>query len=252
MKSTTESDYRQRRRDPDTAAMGKRVTFQTTRWNLVRSDQDPEVLGTLISTYWKPLYFFVRQRGFDNETAKDIVQEFMTKLLQRRSFKRADPARGRFRTFLLCALENFIKDRARLASRDKRGGGHRLLAIDFARGESDFAAQVGPSETPEMALNRGWARSLWEQSLKELQAEPAHLEAFKLYLVDASYRRISQETGLQEREIGSVLRRLKGQLKHIIVGHIRETVTNESDLAAEVEEFRALLARPGDGRREIA
>lgn len=235
--------------DSDTNVMGRRVTFQTTRWNLVRADKDNEALGTLITLYWKPLYFFVRQRGYDNETSKDIVQGFLTTLLRRHLFRKADPSRGRFRTFLLTALENYIKDWTKAASRGKRGGGKPSLSLDFHRGETDYALHVSQSETPEMALNRGWAKSLWEKSLEELKGNPADLKAFHLYLEDAGYRKIAQETGLSEREVGSTLRRLKAQLKAIIVGHIRETVSDESELAAEVEEFKALLTRPSGVRR---
>src|SRR5580693_4722180 len=106
----------------DTEMMGPRHSFQTTSWSLVRSVRDVKSLSALIAIYWKPLYFFVRQKGHDNESAKDLVQDFLTTLLSKQTLKKADASRGRFRTFLLVALENFIKDRQKSASREKRGG----------------------------------------------------------------------------------------------------------------------------------
>ena len=106
----------------DTQMMGDQNRFPTTSWNLVRTAKKVEALDTLIQVYWKPLYFFVRQHGYDNETSKDMVQGFLTTLMQRDAFSKADPARGRFRTFLLAALSNFIKDCAKAETRLKRGG----------------------------------------------------------------------------------------------------------------------------------
>jgi len=76
--------------------MGSRNTFQTTSWSLVRSIQDVKALDTLISIYWKPLYFFVRQKGNDNETAKDIVQDFLTSCCRNRRCRRPTRPAGAF------------------------------------------------------------------------------------------------------------------------------------------------------------
>lgn len=227
--------------DKDTTMMGDQPQFPATRWNLVFASRDVKALGSLITLYWKPLYFFIRQHGYDNETAKDMVQEFFTTLLERDSLSKADPARGRFRTFLLVALSNFLKDWSKAANRQKRGGGQSLLSLDFASGEKEFPLVVASGEPPELVLNRTWARSLWEQSLAELQGDAAHLEAFRLHRADASYAVISETTGLSESAAKTAVHRLKGQLRDIIVAHIRETVSNEADLKAEVAEFMTLL-----------
>lgn len=227
--------------DGDTTMMGGPPQFPATRWNLVFASRDVKALGSLITLYWKPLYFFIRQHGYDVETAKDMVQEFFTTLMERNALSKADPARGRFRTFLLAALGNFMKDWSKAANRQKRGAGQLVFSLDFARGEREFPLVVAAGEPPEAVLNRAWARSLWEQSLQELKGDPAHLEAFRLHLADESYAAISQKTGLSEPAAKTAVHRLKGQLRDIIVGHIRETVANEDDLKAEVAEFMTLL-----------
>jgi RNA polymerase sigma factor (sigma-70 family) len=228
--------------DPDTTAMGHQVGFQTTKWNLVQTARNVESLDALISIYWKPLYFFVRQHGYDNETSKDIVQDFLATLVERHSILKADPARGRFRTFLLTALANFLKDWAKAASRQKRGAGRPTLPLDFVQGETDYGLQAAKGDNPELVLNRAWARNLWERSLSELEGEPGHLEAFKLYLGGADYRTITERTGLSEGAATMAVRRLKARIKDIVIRHIRETVSSEEELAAEVAEFKSLLS----------
>lgn len=227
--------------DHDTRAMGDQVRFQTTRWNLVQAVKDLKALEALIAIYWKPLYFFIRQHGYDNETSKDMVQGFLAKLLERDAFAKADPARGKFRTFLLASLSNYLKDWSKAASREKRGGGQVLLSLDFARGEADYAREVAQGELPEAAMNRAWAKSLWEQALVELEGEPLHLEAFKLYLAGVDYKVIAERVSLSESATKSAVHRLKGRLRDVVVSHIRETVSSEEDLQTEVAEFLSLL-----------
>lgn len=235
--------------DSDTKLMGPQSRFQTTRWNLVRSARDRASLDELIRIYWKPLYFFVRQHGHDNETSKDIVQGFLAQLMERQALLRADPSRGRFRTFLLAALRNYLKDWSKAGARRKRGGGRPVFSLDFTRGESDYLLHGGTDETPERLLNRAWAVSLWDRSLTELRAAPMQVQAFKLYLEEKDYRTIAAATGLTEPEVAATLRRLKLDLKNIIIGHIRETVTTADELDAELAEFKSLLSWKPRARR---
>ncbi|HLY12440.1 MAG TPA: sigma-70 family RNA polymerase sigma factor [Planctomycetota bacterium] len=225
----------------DTQMMGDEIRFPTTSWTLVRSSQNVKALGSLVSVYWKPLYFFVRQQGHPNETAKDIVQGFLTMLLERGSLSHADPARGRFRTFLLASLSNFLKDRAKAESRLKRGGDQTIFSLDFASGETEFGREVARGESPETVLHRAWASSLWRHALDELRGDPAHLEAFRRYLADEDYTTICGETGLSEAAAKTAVHRLKGQLRDIVLGHLRQTAASEEDLEIELAEFLALL-----------
>ena len=215
--------------------------FKTTSWSLVRAARHAEALNTLLAHYWKPLYFFVRQRGYDAETAKDVVQGFVASLIERKAIARADPARGRFRTFLLSALTNFLKDWARAESRQKRGAGRIILPIDFARGDREYSVQVAAGEAPERVLKRAWARGLWDQSLSELRGVPAHLEAFHLHLNGADYRTIIQKTGLSEAAAKTAIHRLRGRLREIVLRHVRAHSDSEEDLHSELAEFLSLL-----------
>ena len=226
----------------DTKIMGPDHEFDTTSWTLIRAVGDVNAFDTFVRIYWKPLYFFVRQHGYDNESSKDMVQGFLTTLMQRDAFSKADPSRGRFRTFLLAALTNFLKDCAKAETRLKRGGDQAVFSLDFAQGESEYKLDVAHGEAPETVLNRAWAKNLWKHSLTKLQGDPAHLQAFTLYVAGTDYSTISQKTGLSESAAKTAVHRLKGQLRDIIVGHIRDTVSSESDLEAEVAEFMSLLS----------
>lgn len=228
--------------DTDTRQTANPDQFKTTQWHLVQSADDVKAMDALVRIYWKPLYFFVRHHGHDRETAKDVVQEFLAGLMRRGSILKADPARGRFRTFLRAALLNFLRDRSKAAARRKRKAERRTLSLDFARGETDYALQVTAGESPERVLNRAWARSLWEHALEELKGQPAHLEAFRFYLEDRNYGAIASRTGLSVTAAKAAVHRLKAQLRDIIIGRIRETVNNKEDLKAELAEFKSLLS----------
>jgi RNA polymerase sigma factor (sigma-70 family) len=225
-----------------TRIMGEDVRFHTTSWSLVRSSRNLEVLNALVGIYWKPLYFFVRQQGHDNETAKDIVQEFVTTLIERDAFLKADPARGRFRTFLLSALGNFLKDRARGLARGKRGGGQALLSIDVQSGEKEFVLESRAGEAPERVLGRAWARTLWSRSMADLEGDPAHLEAFRMYLRDAGYEEICARTGLSVAAAKVAVHRLKQRLRDVLLGYLARTAADDAELRADLAEFKALLA----------
>jgi RNA polymerase sigma-70 factor (ECF subfamily) len=226
----------------DTRILGPNHEFDTTSWSLIRAVGDVHAFDTFVRIYWKPLYFFVRQHGADNETAKDVVQEFLTTMLERGSLTKADPSRGRFRTFLLAALTNFMKDRLKAAGRQKRGGDQTILSLDFADGEREYVLEVASGEKPETVLNRTWARTLWKQAITELKGEPSHLEAFQLYLADAGYEEIAKKTGLTPAAAKMAVHRMKGQLRDIVQHYILQTVQDEDELKTEIAEFMSLLS----------
>jgi DNA-directed RNA polymerase specialized sigma24 family protein len=147
----------------DTEILPSQGRFQTTRWHLVRRADDMAALDLLIRIYWKPLYVYLRQRGLERNEAQDSLQDFLAGLTERGSILRATPSRGRFRTFLLASLNNFLKDRGKAALRKKRGGGRPILSLDLCRGEYDYVRHAMAGETPELAFDRAWARSLLDQ-----------------------------------------------------------------------------------------
>jgi RNA polymerase sigma-70 factor (ECF subfamily) len=198
-------------------------------------------MDQLIRVYWKPLYYFIRQKGFDNETAKDIVQGFLADALERKTMFKADPARGKFRTFLLAALTNFIKDWHKSASRLKRGGGQSMLSLDFDDGERQYAIDVASGETPEAALNRAWAQSTLEACILELRGNPLHLQAFRLMMEGAGYAEIGRKTGLGESAAKAAVFRLRQQLRDGVLRRVGRSGQETGDPDRAMADFAALL-----------
>ncbi|MBI4566680.1 MAG: sigma-70 family RNA polymerase sigma factor [Planctomycetes bacterium] len=227
----------------ETEVFGSERRFPKTEWDLLMPAPSPQSIDVLVRRYWKPLYFFVRRSGFDVETSKDIVQGFLANALAHDTISKADPKRGRFRTFMLAALSNFIRDWSRTSSRLKRGGGRRPLSLEFAAVEGEYFRQIASDEdTPERVLNRAWARSLLEQAMAELNGLPMHLKAFQLYLDGECYESIAEKTGLSQTASKVAVHRLRGRLRRIVLNRMAETVDTEADLNAELSEFVELLS----------
>lgn len=216
--------------------------FKDTPWFLVRHSRDVAVLNELLKLYWKPLFFFVRRRGFDHHTSKDIVQEFVTRLFERAAFTQADPGRGRFRTWLLAALTNFLKDWKKAETRQKRGGGVLPDSLDFEKGESEYRLQVPVDASPEEALKKAWARSLLEEALASLEASPAQIQALRMRMDDRGYEEIGAATGMDPAAAKTSTHRLRAQLKGLIEARIRATVADEEEFRAELNEFISLIS----------
>jgi len=226
----------------DTEILGRSKHFVKTSWVLVRSagkggDWDP-----LVRLYWKPLYFYLRRRGLDNEAAKDVVQDFLASLIERRSIEKADPARGRFRTFLLAALDHFLSDLKRRENRQKRGGGAQVLSLDFARGERDYGVEVEGGESPEKLACRAWAHELLDQCLLELDGDPVQIAALRLRLKGADYRQICEHTRLTDAAAHLAVHRLSRAFGEILGGRLRELCGDPQDFEAELSEFMDLIA----------
>jgi RNA polymerase sigma-70 factor (ECF subfamily) len=226
----------------DTELGGERKRFPSTKWGIVRlAARDAASMDSVLRVYWKPLYFFVRQKGFDNETAKDLVQGFLALFIERKAFARADPAKGRFRTLLLASLENHVKDSLKESTRAKRGGGRPLLSLNFDEGEREFVADGDRNESPEFRAGRAWAQSLFAECMNRLEASPPHLLALRLHLAGEGYPEVLRRTGLSESAARSAIHRLYGQFREILTRHLASTAVRADDVPREIEEFISLL-----------
>ncbi len=151
--------------------------FHTTRWSLVAlagSDHSQEAkaaLNELCCAYWMPIYAEIRRRGHSPADAQDLTQEFFARLLRRQAFGRADREKGRFRSYLLAALDFFLADDWREKMAEKRGGGAPVFSLDAEEGESWYREQPAPGPSPAEAFDRGWALILMDRALMALRAE---------------------------------------------------------------------------------
>src|SRR5215213_243311 len=151
--------------------------FATTHWSMVlragRHDTAGagEALARLCKIYWYPLYVQVRRRGYSAHDAQDLTQGFFARLLARETLAHADPGRGRFRSFVLTALKNFITDEWQKSQTKKRGSGKIPISIDVDAAERQLQTDPVNAFSPDKAFDRQWAVVLLDLVLTRLEEE---------------------------------------------------------------------------------
>jgi RNA polymerase sigma-70 factor (ECF subfamily) len=229
----------------ETSLGGPGASFSETLWStVIRARDDGAALGRLIEWYWKPLYFYLRRKGRDIEVAKDQTQAFFAHLIEHRLLDRVEKGRGRFRTFLLAALENFLANEYRIATAQKRGGKLTILSLDFAQAESEYEPAL--AETPGDLYRRAWATSVLKGALEDLGRElGARFHAVCDHLsVDRerpTYRETAQKLGISEFDVANLLHKARTLLGELIVARVRETV--EGDPGDEVGDLLRSVGR---------
>jgi RNA polymerase sigma factor (sigma-70 family) len=232
--------------------------FVTTRWTLVAAaaadSSDPqrqEALGDLCQAYWPPLYAFLRRRGHSPEDAQDLTQGFFARVLERRDFSAADPTRGRFRSFLLSALQHYAINEHERASTVKRGGRVQRLSLDFEEVERTYVLEARHDDSPDRVFNRKWAAISLDRALGRLRDEchtlgkGALADALLPYLTETgqlpAYRTVAEQLGLTEGATKVAVHRLRQRFGAILRLEIAETVLAPADVDDEVRELiRAL------------
>jgi DNA-directed RNA polymerase specialized sigma24 family protein len=235
--------------------------FATTRWSLIAqataadSPEARSALEELCRAYWHPLYSFVRRGGRSPEDAQDLTQSFFARLLEHDYLARADHGRGRFRTFLLTSLRNFLADEHARATAAKRGGGRPILSLDVEEAEAGYlAAAMADDVTPEQLFERRWAFALIERSLVRLRGEYAARgrgEVFdrlqELLWGDAtttvSIADVSAELGQTENATRVAVHRLRERFGEVVRSEIAETVESPAEIQGELEHLFAALGR---------
>lgn len=212
-----------------------------------RSPAGRDALVTLCETYWYPLYAFVRRRGHAAEEAQDLTQEFFARLLEKESVASADPARGKFRSFLLSSLNHFLANEWRRARAQKRGGERPILSLDFQHGESSLAIEPAHDLTPEKLFERRWALTLLTQALARLRDEYAAagklplLERLQPYLGGgddtASYRDLAGDLGMSEGAVKVAVYRLRRRCRDILREEIAQTVAGPEEVDEELRDL---------------
>ena len=148
--------------------------FPTTRWTLVIAAGDPHrkdarsALVSLCENYWYPLYAYLRRRGHSADQAQDLTQDFFMRVLEGRYLDRADPAKGRFRAFLLTSLKFFVADEEDRQRARKRGGGV-VVPMEFSSGEERYQREPAHDETPERIFERRWALAVLDRVVEKLR-----------------------------------------------------------------------------------
>src|SRR5438093_1538158 len=158
-------------------AAGTPRTFATTHWSIVLSAGAPEsaqareALEKLCRTYWYPLYTYIRRRGSNAAEAEDLTQEFFLRLLDKNYLAQVDPRKGRFRSFLLVAVNHFLANEWDKTRAVKRGGRMTFLSWDELSAEQRYLREPGTAFSPEKAFEQRWAMAQLEQVLARLREE---------------------------------------------------------------------------------
>ncbi len=223
--------------------------FPTTRWTLILSSRQSEearraALDTLLPLYWKPVYFYLRRKGLSVENAEDMTQSFFLHVLERDMLPRVDPARGRFRSYLLTSLENYCVNRYEHDAAVKRGGRTKLVPLDTVLAERELPAA---SEDPGRAFDREWALGAVERALGRLRQEydegrrkgPADVFLRFFSLDEApSYADAAAACGLTPAQFKAALHRARERFRELLREEVAMTVGEEDDPDVEM---RALM-----------
>jgi RNA polymerase sigma factor (sigma-70 family) len=236
--------------------------FRTTRWSVVLAAGAGDeraagrALEELCRMYWWPIYAFVRRHGHDADRAADLTQAYFLSLLERRDLERMDPERGRFRSFLLAALRNFLAKQRVREHTQKRGGGERPLSldIDLEDAEPRFVREPASDSSPERDFERRWAITLLERVLRRLREEAAAADASERFELLAPhltghgdavpYREIGERLGLSESAVKVAVHRLRKRYGELLRAEVAETVAREDEVD---DEIRSLLAAVASG-----
>ncbi|MBI4556768.1 MAG: sigma-70 family RNA polymerase sigma factor [Candidatus Hydrogenedentes bacterium] len=230
--------------------------FQTTRWSRIsaaRGDgsQARKALEELCRTYWQPLYLFIRRTGRGHEDARDLTQDFFTRLLEGELWRRADRSRGRFRSFLLACLKNFLANEWEHAGAQKRGARTIHLNIDALHNENTDAVLRDQRATPDETFDREWALTLMRSALERLEHEyretgkGEHFEILKPTLtLDGAlcpYSTLARQLGLSEDAVKVAVHRLRRRYQKAIRYQIADTVRTPEEAKAELQDLIAIL-----------
>jgi len=231
--------------------------FATTHWSVVLAagerelPQAAEALEKLCRTYWYPLYVYVRRQGNSPEDAQDLTQIFFSGLLEKNCFAKADRDRGKFRTFLLGSLKNFLVNEWKRAGRLKRGGGVEFLSIDANVAEDRYAAEPANESNADAAYEQRWAVTLIEQVLTALRQEFHAADKARLFAElkgfiwgdksTASYAEIAGHLNLTEGTVKVAVHRLRQRFRELLRAEVAHTVARTEDIDGELRHLIAVV-----------
>jgi RNA polymerase sigma factor (sigma-70 family) len=247
----------------DTATFGARRhsvgdRFQTTQWSVVIRARDAspsvsrEALSRLCEAYWEPVYGFIRRSTRDGEGARDLTQGFFVRVVEDGFLKNVSQDEGRFRSFMLGAVRHFMADERDRERAIKRGGG--TFQISFDGVEADERQRIEPvaEETPELAFERRWAKTVLDRAMKRLEAtaladgKKDEFVAMRPYLSDSDpamgYGELAFRLGSTEGAVKVAVHRLRRRFGTCVRDEIAETVSDAAEVDREVRYLMSIVA----------
>jgi len=234
------------------------AAFQSTLWSQVRAAGRPDApearpaLEALCRMYWPPIYAFLRRCGQRHENAEDLTQGFFAYLLEGRLLQKAEPDRGRFRSFLLGTLKYFVSNHQAREQALKRGGGTSLISIDLAVADGlEPAANV----SPERLFDRNWSQVVLQESLRRLAAEYHRggladqfdvLQPFLTGDAEGSLADLAARLGKSNGAIRILVFRLRNRFRRLIRAVIADTITDLDQVESELRHLEEALRDEGE------
>jgi RNA polymerase sigma factor (sigma-70 family) len=235
--------------------------FVTTRWSLILSAANGEeqkargALAELCRTYWRPIFSFVRARGYSIEDAQDLTQDFFVTILRNNWLQHADRNRGRFRSLLLRSLQNFLINAAEKTHAHKRGGDVDFVSWDDwmreTRSQLSLPVQALESLPPERVFDLSWATTVVEHALQRLREECESkgklwlFQALSSHLTDErnelSYSDLSADLGIAETVLKKQLYNMRQRYRSLLRAEVSQTVENPADVDDEIRYLCATL-----------
>lgn len=230
-------------------------SFATTHWTVVaaagrrESSESARALEVLCRAYWYPLYAYVRRRGYAVHEAQDLTQEFFARLLGKDSLRAVDRKKGKFRSFLLAALEHFLANEWRHARAKKRGGDFAFISFQDTAAEWEHLEVSASSVSAEKLFEQQWATILLGQVLTRLREEfvsagnEAQFEELKIFLTGekraVSYAELAVKLSASVGSLKMAVSRMRRRYGQLLRAEIASTVSGPE---AVDEELRALFA----------
>jgi RNA polymerase sigma factor (sigma-70 family) len=233
--------------------------FATTHWSIVLAAKQEDsseaavALEKLCRAYWPPLYAYIRRDGKNPTEAQDLTQEFFARLLARDYLQHLHHQQGKFRSFLLAYLKNFLSEQRRKAGAQKRGGGSVLVSLSEPIGEEGYLLEPVDELTPDQVFERRWAQTVMQTSLDRLRQEyaargqSALFEQLQNYQPrepgGKSYAQLGVDFDMTEAAVKSAVQRMRQRHRELLREEIAQTVTRPEEIEEELRHFRSLLGR---------
>lgn len=242
---------------PEPASPRGVSAFATTRWTLVlaaggdASAPGREALEQLCRTYWFPLYAYVRRRGHDTHAAQDLTQGFFARLLERNDLAGLTREGGKFRSFLLTALNHFLANEHERAQALKRGGGRTVSSLDDDTAEDRYRLEPAHTESPDRLFERQWALALMEEALRRLADEQSAagkgdtFDALRPFLsrepAPGEYTELAAGLKLAPGTLAVQVHRLRERYRQLVRAAVADTVDSPLEVEAEMRHLLASL-----------
>lgn len=228
--------------------------FATTRWSVVACTGGEEekavnaALAMLCQAYWRPIYAEIRRRGHGPEDAQDLTQEFFACLLRRQSFGRADRGKGRFRSYLLGALDYFLTDMHRRRTAEKRGGGQPAVTMDGDEAERWLEGTASPHPDPAAHFDHRWALTIMDQAFVRLQGEyegraELFAEISPFLAADSGgegYAAPGTKLGMTKQAVAVAVHRMRQRYRNLVRREVEMTLANPAEVDAELRHLFGL------------